>query len=84
MAKKSYRRLTRRQVLAIRKHYSAGETITRLAEAFDRTPETISSVVHFRTYKRVKDVQDLPPLPNAENAPEERKQRVSVRRQPVG
>ena len=72
MVKRHSQRLTRRQVLAIRRHWSAGETITRLAEAFDRTPETISSIVHFRTYKRVRDIPDLPPLPpsSAQDAPQ--------------
>ena len=77
MVKRHSRRLTRRQVLAIRRHWSAGETITRLAEAFDRTPETISSIVHFRTYKRVKDIPDLPPLPSsAQDAPQGIKPRM--------
>ena len=82
MVVKTSRRLTRRQVLAIRKHYSAGETITRLAEAFDRSPETISSLVHFRTYKRVRDVEGLPPLPNSQDAPDAPQPRVSVRSKP--
>ena len=71
MVKTQSTRLTRLQVLTIRRHWSAGETITRLAEVFDRTPETISSIVHFRTYRRVKDDPDLPPLPSsAQGAPQ--------------
>ncbi len=60
---KSRKLLTRREVLTIRLHYEAGESITRLAEAYGRSMQTISDVVHYRRYKRVKPVGDLPPLP---------------------
>ena len=60
---KSSRRLTRHEVIVIRAHFEAGETITRLAEAYGRSLQTIGDVVHYRRYKRVKPVDNLPPLP---------------------
>ena len=81
MVKSQSVRLTRRQVLTIRRHWSAGETITRLADVFERTPETISAVVHLRTYKRVKDDPDLPPLP-ASSAVQDAPQGVKPRARP--
>ena len=60
---KTYKRLTRREVLTIRRHFEAGETIIRLSEAYGRSRQTIADEVNYRRYKRVKPVEDLPPLP---------------------
>ena len=56
-------RLTPQQVLRIRELYDAGNTIKSLAKAFLRHPETISRVVNFKSYKRVRETSEQMPTP---------------------
>ena len=62
------RLLNRATVLAIRKQYDAGYTITEIAKAHGRSRTSIADVCHRRTYKRVKDLPDVPRLPLTEEA----------------
>ena len=56
------RRLKREEVLAIRSQFSAGHTITEIADAYGRSWPCVADVVHGRTYQQVKD-GPAPPLP---------------------
>ena len=72
-------RLKPPEVLAIRKQYRHGYTITDLAEAYGRAHSTIAAVVHGRRYTRVRAVEDCPPLPDAGRDSKARKRRASAR-----
>ena len=72
------KRLKPSEVVAIRKQYRHGYTITDIAAAYGRSHSTISAVVHGRRYTRVIDLPDVPPLPNA-GRNSEGKRRAKVR-----
>ena len=62
------RLLKRATVLAIRKQYDAGYTITEIAKSLGRSQSSIADVCHRRTYQRVKDLPDVPRLRMTEEA----------------
>ena len=59
-----HKHLTRAEVLAIRKHYSAGISVREIAARTGVSEKSIRDVVLLRTHKRVKDARNLPRLPD--------------------
>lgn len=71
------RRLKREEVLAIRSQFSAGHTITEIAEAYGRSWPCVADVVHGRTYQHVKD-GPTPPLPKKTGKQEKSKENAEA------
>ena len=67
------KRLPRRHVIAIRKQYSIGYSISELALSYGFSSKAISDCVHHRTHKRVQDVphEPPPPPPRKQRTPEQ-------------
>ena len=59
-------KLTREQVLAIRRQFNDGYSASELATAYGRSERAIRDVAYGRSYKRVVDDPDCPPLPSQE------------------
>ena len=68
------KRLTRREVLAIREQYAAGFSIQEIADRHRVSRSTVSRVVHMKSHQRVKDIH-YTPFPKTE----EQKARVRER-----
>ena len=62
------KKLTRPEVLAIRRQYDLGHAVKQLAEAYGVSTYTISMIGNRRSHKRVLE-GDAPPLPTAPRAP---------------
>ena len=57
------KRLTPKQIIAVRRLYAAGYPIATLARSFGISYPAALNICHYRTHKRIRDLLDLPELP---------------------